>query len=49
MQGPDIEDPEQMGIIPRIVNNLFNKIENSFDNIDFLISLGIVEIYMEKI
>ena len=49
MQGPDIQDEELMGIIPRIVNNLFDKIENSLDNLDFLISLGIVEIYMEKI
>lgn len=49
MQGPDIEDPEEMGVIPRIVNNIFQKIENCLQDIEFEIQLGILEIYMEKI
>jgi len=49
MQGPDIEDMELQGIIPRIVRTLFNRIETASENIEFTVKISMIEIYMEKI
>lgn len=35
MQGPDIDDIEMQGIIPRMVRTVFNRIENANENIEF--------------
>jgi len=49
MQGPDIDDPEEQGIIPRMVYTVMESIANSPKHIEYMIKVGIVEIYMEKI
>lgn len=49
MQGPDIEDPDQQGVIPRMVKTVFEKIENASEDIEFTVKVSMIEIYMEKI
>ncbi|CAI2383817.1 unnamed protein product [Moneuplotes crassus] len=49
MQGPDIEDIESQGIVPRMVRTVFNRIENSSENIEFTVKVSMMEIYMEKV
>lgn len=49
MVGPDIEDPEKQGIIPRMVKTMFEKIENASEDIEFRVKISMVEIYNEKI
>lgn len=45
-----IGDPELMGIIPRMVNQVFTHFFNSnLDDIEFTVKVSIIEIYMEKI
>ena len=47
MYGPDIFDDTFKGIIPRIVEDIFNYVEKADDNIDFQFKLSILEIYKE--
>ena len=47
MYGPDIFDDMYKGIIPRIVEDIFNYVENADDNIDFQFKLSVLEIYKE--
>ena len=49
MQGPDIDNYEMQGIIPRMVRTIFNKIDNSSENIEFTVKVSMAEIYMERI
>lgn len=49
MQGPDIEDLEMQGIIPRMVRTIFNRIETASENIEFTVKISMMEIYMERI
>lgn len=49
MTGPNLFDREQMGIIPRMIQDVFEKIENSSANLEFTVKIGFCEIYMEKI
>ena len=49
MQGPDIEDLELQGIVPRMVRTVFNKIENMSANVEFTVKVSMAEIYMERI
>jgi kinesin family protein 5 len=49
MQGPDIEDLEMQGIIPRMVRTVFNRIETASENIEFTVKVSMMEIYMERI
>ena len=49
MQGPDIEDLEHQGIVPRMVRTVFSKIQNMSDNVEFTVKVSMAEIYMEKI
>ena len=49
MQGPNIEDIELQGIIPRMVRTVFNRIETASEAIEFSVKVSMVEIYMEKI
>ncbi|CAG9319287.1 unnamed protein product [Blepharisma stoltei] len=44
-----ITDPELMGIIPRMVGDVFAKINNADEHIEFTVKVGYCEIYMEKI
>lgn len=38
-----------MGIIPRMVRTVFNRIETANENIEFTVKVSMMEIYMEKI
>ena len=49
MQGPDIEDLELQGVIPRMVRTVFNRIETASENIEFTVKVSMIEIYMERI
>ncbi|CAE7538358.1 kif3 [Symbiodinium natans] len=49
MEGPDIEDEVQMGVIPRMVWSIFDGIDHAADYIEFLVKVSIVEIYNERI
>lgn len=49
MQGPDLEDLELQGIVPRMVRTIFNRIDNSNENIEYTVKVSMCEIYMEKI
>ena len=48
MQGV-IDDENKKGITPRIINNIFEIISHSKTNIEFNVSISMIEIYMEKI
>ena len=49
MMGADIDDEEQKGIIPRIVEQMFASILRSPGNIEYTVRVSYMEIYMEKI
>ncbi|KAI9303760.1 kinesin heavy chain [Cunninghamella echinulata] len=49
MMGSDIDDTENKGIIPRIVEQIFESIMLSPDNIEFTVKVSYMEIYMEKV
>ncbi|OLL25760.1 Kinesin heavy chain [Neolecta irregularis DAH-3] len=49
MMGADIDNPELRGVIPRIVEQIFESIENSPSSIIYNIRVSYMEIYMEKI
>lgn len=49
MQGPDISDVENQGIIPRMVRTIFNRIETASENIEFTVKISMSEIYNERI
>eukprot|EP01113_Clastostelium_recurvatum_P032464 TRINITY_DN4179_c0_g1_i4.p1 TRINITY_DN4179_c0_g1~~TRINITY_DN4179_c0_g1_i4.p1 ORF type:complete len:1189 (-),score=408.18 TRINITY_DN4179_c0_g1_i4:28-3594(-) len=49
MQGPSIDDKELRGIIPRMIEQVFEGIANADENIEFLVKASYIEIYMEKI
>ncbi|OMJ93289.1 hypothetical protein SteCoe_3751 [Stentor coeruleus] len=49
MTGPNLEDPITMGIIPRMINTVFESIYKSDGNTEFTVKISYCEIYMEKI
>ena len=49
MEGPDIHDKEMKGLIPRMFDYLFERIDQSPEEIEFNIRCSYIEIYMEKI
>lgn len=49
MTGPDIDDPIDMGIIPRMVKYIFDRIEMSSEDIEFTVKVSMIEIYLEKL
>ena len=49
MLGPSIDDNEQKGIIPRMVEGIFNRIETAPEDIEFTVKVSMIEIYNEKI
>ena len=48
MQGV-FDSPEDEGIIPRMIKNVFDNILNSSDNLEFIVKVSMIEIYMEKV
>jgi kinesin family protein 5 len=49
MTGPDIDDPDLQGIIPRMVRTVFENITSTDSHIEFTVKVSYCEIYMEKI
>ena len=49
MYGEDIYDDNTKGIIPRLINDIFNYVENVDENITFQFKLSILQIYKENI
>ena len=49
MLGPDIDDEVNRGIIPRMVEGIFSKIESAPEDIEFTVKVSMIEIYNEKI
>ncbi|XP_069047338.1 kinesin-1 heavy chain isoform X2 [Lepisosteus oculatus] len=48
MEG-NLHDPDEMGIIPRIVQDIFNYIYSMDENLEFHIKVSYFEIYLDKI
>ncbi|CAN1232829.1 Kinesin-like protein KIN-1 [Linum perenne] len=51
MEGPDVLQPDDMkkGLLPRVVDGLFDHIASAGDSSKFKIKLSMVEIYMERV
>lgn len=49
MQGPDIDDADKKGIIPRVVEDIFASVEAAPEEVEFTIRASYLEIYMERI
>ncbi|KAI9623511.1 hypothetical protein KEM48_009406 [Puccinia striiformis f. sp. tritici PST-130] len=49
MMGADIDSGELKGVIPRITEHIFDSIMSSPHNIEYLVKVSYMEIYMEKI
>lgn len=49
MMGSNIDDPEQRGVIPRIIEQIFASIMSSPSTIEYTVRVSYMEIYMEKI
>jgi len=48
MQGV-IDDNELKGIIPRVVNYLYEYINNSPDDVEYSVKISMIEVYNEKL
>ena len=49
MTGADVDDERLKGIIPRMINTVFETIATSNEHLEFAVKVGYCEIYMEKI
>jgi kinesin family protein 5 len=53
MMGPDggkgMEDLEMKGIVPRIVMQIFDAVDQADENLEFVVKVSFLEIYMERI
>ncbi|KAK9474735.1 uncharacterized protein V1510DRAFT_405815 [Dipodascopsis tothii] len=49
MMGPSIDDAENCGIIPRIIEQIFQLILQSPAEIEYTVNVSYMEIYMEKV
>ena len=49
MLGPNIVDETQRGMIPRMVSHIFSQIEQAPEEIEFVVKVSYVEIYMERV
>jgi len=49
MLGPNIDDDDGRGVIPRIVEQIFASIMSSAANIEYTVRVSYMEIYMERI
>uniref|UniRef100_A0AAV1UG35 Kinesin-like protein n=1 Tax=Peronospora matthiolae TaxID=2874970 RepID=A0AAV1UG35_9STRA len=49
MEGASIDHPELQGIIPRTATAIFNNVMNADENIEFIVKVSYIEIYMERI
>uniref|UniRef100_A0A1D1Z0L9 Kinesin-related protein 3 n=1 Tax=Anthurium amnicola TaxID=1678845 RepID=A0A1D1Z0L9_9ARAE len=51
MEGPSISDcdPERKGLLPRVVDGLFEFIKSAEEATKYTVKMSMVEIYMEKV
>ncbi|OBZ83544.1 Kinesin heavy chain [Choanephora cucurbitarum] len=49
MMGSSIDDPENKGIIPRIIEQIFESIQMAPANMEFTVKVAYMEIYMERV
>jgi hypothetical protein len=49
MQGPHLSDPALKGVIPRALDHLFQYISRSAEDMEFVVKVSLIEIYMERI
>ncbi|KAF4713297.1 hypothetical protein FOZ63_034056 [Perkinsus olseni] len=49
MEGPDLYSERDMGVIPRMVDTLFEEAETAPEDIEYTIRISLVEIYNERI
>ena len=49
MYGDNIYDENNRGIIPRLINDIFEFVENADENITFQFKMSILQIYKENI
>ena len=49
MSGPDLDDYYEFGLIPRMVNSIFDEIDNSDSCIEYTVKVSCFEIYLEKV
>jgi kinesin family protein 5 len=49
MMGSNIDDEENKGIIPRIIEQIFTSIQMAPQNMEFTVKVAYMEIYMEKV
>lgn len=49
LQGADIDSEELKGIIPRITEQIFASIAESDPNLEYLVKVSYMEIYLERI
>ncbi|KAI9911913.1 hypothetical protein PsorP6_009619 [Peronosclerospora sorghi] len=49
MEGASIDHPELQGIIPRTATAIFTNVMNADENIEFIVKVSYIEIYMERI
>ena len=47
--GPSIDDPVNKGIIPRMINTVFDAIANAEEHLEYTVKVGYSEIYLERI
>ena len=49
MEGPDLDDEELMGIVPRMMNTIFQLIMEADEKVEFTVKVSFLEIYLEKL
>lgn len=49
MMGSSIDDQENKGIIPRIIEQIFTSIQQAPINMEFTVKVAYMEIYMERV
>lgn len=49
MEGASIDDAELRGIIPRTATEIFNNVMAADENMEFIVKVSYIEIYMERI
>lgn len=49
MEGASIDDPELRGIIPRTATEIFSNVLAADENLEFIVKVSYIEIYMERI
>ena len=49
MEGPDLEDDKLKGIVPRMMDRIFQYIMNADEKLEFTVKVSFLEIYLEKV